>query len=187
MINIYGAVGYTYLESSCVTNPKKILILSDIHSKLKYCNNFINISEWFSKNMNKINILLEEVSREDFNLGELWSESDHTIELKNLFLNNQKNISDIDIRPYLIPFSWEIEIKENDDIFLYKYLENLNEFLYFKKYKIYKKIDNVYKSKYLKNSPLGIHFNVIKNKFKEFLNNNAPLLNYKINFIKKTN
>ncbi len=182
MRTIYGTVGYVFLLSTI--NNKKILLLSDVHSKLDYCNNFINISDWFYKNIDKVNILLEEVSRDDFKLGELWSESDHTIKLKNLFLNNKNKIVDIDIRPYLIPFSWEIEIDPQNDIFFYKYLDLINNFIYLKHYKIYKKLSNVYNSKYMKKSQLGKHLNEIKIKFKNYILKYNNLLKTKIHFIK---
>ena len=38
MKNIYGTVGYTFFYSD--KNPHFILVLSDVHSKLKYCDNF---------------------------------------------------------------------------------------------------------------------------------------------------
>jgi hypothetical protein len=55
MKNIYGTIGYTFFNSNEV--PNFILVLSDIHSKLKYCDDFIEISEWIKNNMYNINIL----------------------------------------------------------------------------------------------------------------------------------
>ncbi len=177
MTTVYGTVGYTFLKSNN-DNPTYILILADIHSKLNYCNSFIQVSEWLEKNMNNVNILLEEVSRDDFKLGELWSSSDHTNKLKNLFLNNQRKIFDIDIRPYLIPFSWELieNSSELKNMKLKKYLEQLNEFLYIKLDKIQNKIFNVYNSKYLENHKLKTHLKLIRESFNNYLFNNKSLM-----------
>jgi hypothetical protein len=178
MKNIYGTVGYTFFYSK--EKPNFILILSDIHSKLNYCENFIEISEWMKNNMNNINILLEEVSREDFVLGELWGSSEHTQNLKNLFLENQKIIHDIDIRPYIVPYSWELlkEVnnntskyswtlldKKNDNSseMLFKdYIDVVNQFLYFKLDKIKNKIPNVYNKTFLSNHPLYTHLKQLR-------------------------
>jgi len=187
MTTIYGTVGYTFLKSKEIKDPPFILILADIHSKLDYCDNFIQVSEWLKKNMSNVNILLEEVSREDFKLGELWSSSDHTIKLKNLYLNNQNKIFDIDIRPYLIPFSWELleENKNLKNITFKKYLEVLNEFLFVKLDKIKNKIYNVYNSKFLNNHKLKIHLMQIRNNFIFFLNTNKLLMdNYMYDIFK---
>ena len=90
--------------------------------------------------MYDVNILLEEISREDFKLQELWSTSEHTIKLKNLFLNNQQHIHDIDIRPYLVPFSWELVNKNDEQLKLNDYLIPLFKFLYIKSDILCKKI-----------------------------------------------
>jgi hypothetical protein len=129
--------------------------------------------------MSNVNILLEEVSREDFKLGELWSSSDHTIKLKNLYLNNQNKIFDIDIRPYLIPFSWELlsENKNLKNIIFIEYLEPLNEFLFIKSEKINYKIYNVYNREFLKNHKLKTHLIKIRDAFSIFLNTNKLLMN----------
>jgi hypothetical protein len=185
MKNIYGTIGYTFLNSNEV--PNFILVLSDIHSKLKYCDDFIEISEWIKNNMYNINILLEEVSREDFVLGELWESSDHTRKLKDLFLENKSLIHDIDIRPYLIPFSWELlknkdlsNLKMNPKIKLKFYLENVNEFLYFKLNKIRKKLPNVYNRNFVKNHKLNIQLNIIKSLFKNYIINNISFMDLDI-------
>ena len=185
MKNIYGTIGYTFLNSNEV--PNFILVLSDIHSKLKYCDDFIEISEWIKNNMYNINILLEEVSREDFVLGELWESSDHTRKLKDLFLENKSLIHDIDIRPYLIPFSWELlknkdlsNLKMNPKIKLKFYLENVNEFLYFKLNKIRKTLPHVYNRNFVKNHKLNIQLNIIKSLFKNYIINNISFMDLDI-------
>jgi hypothetical protein len=180
MTTIYGTVGYTFLKSNNETEPIYILVLSDIHSKLKYCDNYIQIADWLKENMINVNILLEEVSREDFKLGELWSSSDHTVKLKNLYLNNSKDIHDIDIRPYLVPFSWELlNEKGYENIKFKKYVNLVNDFLYVKMDKIGEKINKIYNSKYLKNHILKYHLCLIRDEFTRFLlKNNDKLETY---------
>ena len=83
-ININGSIGYTLLENG----KNKVLILSDMHSELPYCEkNGIFVSDWM-KSKTKSKILLEEVPRTDSTLKELWPSSPHTQKLKELFLSN---------------------------------------------------------------------------------------------------
>jgi hypothetical protein len=168
MTNIYGSVGYTLLRNKYNT----ILIFADVHSKLPYCENKIDISDLFKDNMNYINILLEEVPRDGVELNELWTESDHTQKLKDLFLKNSNLIHAIDIRPYLIPFSWEMcELNNKNIITLSDYIKKINNFLeltdnYFKN-----NLSLVYNEKYLMNNIyLGKHFlelHILFNSYKE--------------------
>jgi hypothetical protein len=118
MVNISGAVGYTLLRK----NNKIILVLADIHSKLIYCKNGINIDTWFNKIKNNTQLVIEEVPREGASLHELWTESYHTQSLKNFVLEEKytgknklykNNIELMDIRPYLKAFSWEIYQDKN--------------------------------------------------------------------------
>lgn len=188
MTTIYGTVGYSFFKSNDLVS-KYILVLSDIHSKLEYCDNFIQISDWLYENMNDINILLEEVSRDNFKLGELWSSSDHTIKLKDLYLNNKDNIYAIDIRPYLIPFSWEL--LENDKtlekIKLKEYISLLNDFLYLKLYKIQEKIPNIYNSNFLNKHKLKKHLYLIRNSYDDFIKKNIDLMDHDIYDIYENN
>ncbi len=169
MTNIYGSVGYTLLRNKYNT----ILIFADVHSKLPYCENKIDISDWFKDNMNFTNVLLEEVPRDGVELNELWTESEHTQKLKNLFLQNSNLIHAIDIRPYLIPFSWEMcELKtDNNIITLNNYLQKINGFLELEDDYFKKKLSLVYNEKYLiKNVHLGKHFlelHILFNSYKE--------------------
>ncbi len=99
-----GSVGYTLLEK---TN-KKVLILADIHDGVSYCErDSVMIDSWLSSKTNDNDVLLEEVLREEFKLGDLWPSSVHTGRLKKLNQDNKKIIP-VDIRPLLIPFSWEL-------------------------------------------------------------------------------
>jgi len=169
MTNIYGSVGYTLLRNKYNT----ILIFADVHSKLPYCENKIDISDWFKDNMNFTNVLLEEVPRDGVELNELWTESDHTQKLKNLFLQNSNLIHAIDIRPYLIPFSWEMcELKnDNNIITLNNYLKKISIFLELEDDYFKNNLSLVYNEKYLmKNVYLGKHFlelHILFNSYKE--------------------
>jgi hypothetical protein len=159
MTNIYGSVGYTILRNKYNT----ILVMADVHSKLSYCDNKIDVSDWFKENMNIKNILLEEVPRDGVELNELFKESEHTQKLKNLFLQNSKLIHAIDIRPYLIPFSWEMcklqDENKSCEFTLEKYLENLDIFFNFKDTYIQNNLSLVYSKKYLMTeNKLGEHF-----------------------------
>ncbi len=100
-----GSVGYTLLANT----KKKVLILADIHDGVSYCQRDSVMIDSFlsSKTDENIDVLLEEVLREQFTLGDLWPSSTHTSKLKQLNQNNKKIIP-IDIRPLLIPFSWEL-------------------------------------------------------------------------------
>uniref|UniRef100_A0A6C0HUL1 Uncharacterized protein n=1 Tax=viral metagenome TaxID=1070528 RepID=A0A6C0HUL1_9ZZZZ len=103
-----GSVGYTLLEKT----KKRVLILADIHDGVSYCKrDSVMIDTWLSSKTDDNDVLLEEVLREGFKLGDLWPLSVHTGRLKELNKNNKKIIP-IDIRPFLIPFSWEILLND---------------------------------------------------------------------------
>jgi hypothetical protein len=168
-INLYGSIGYTFLTNHSIY-PTHILVLSDNHSKLKYCNNYIMISEWLKNKMHINHILLEEVEREGKIFEELFTESDHTQKLKTLFINNSKLIHAIDIRPLLIPFSWEILEKYSikNDISLFSYLE---------------KIDIYFDSKKIIDQKCQIHFTIIRNIYLKFKIKYDSYFNKKITYI----
>lgn len=178
MKTIYGTIGYTIMERS----NNKIIILADMHDKLPNCSDDeIIISDWFKSKFNTSDILLEEVPRDNVDLQELWSNSPHTQKLKKLFLDNPNIIDAIDIRPFMIPYSWEI-VDEMNDCSLKSYLKGIDIFYSLKDSYIRKKTKN-YKKKYLKNTDLGKHFLIIKNKYKLFLENNNKYLYKNIKFI----
>ena len=154
--NLYGLIGYTYLRNN-TNNPKFILVLSDNHSKLSYCNNYKMISEWLKEKMYSNNILLEEIPRNnDLRLKELFSSAEHTQKLKEIFLNNPKLIQGIDIRSLYINFSWELlELTKMPDVTLKSYLE---------------KIDNFYNFNYDKKSEYYIQFKIIQNIYFDYKN-----------------
>ena len=160
MTTIYGILGYSFLKKNLFNNY--VLILSDMHDKMKYCNKpFINISDWLSSKLDSSDILLEEVNNNnDSKLHSLWDSSIHTKQLKELFLNNSEIIHAIDIRPSLIPFSWEIlenDIIENNiiNISLKEYLQIIDSFL------INNKIN-------LSNQKIINHLNLIKKEYNKF-------------------
>uniref|UniRef100_A0A6C0D967 Uncharacterized protein n=1 Tax=viral metagenome TaxID=1070528 RepID=A0A6C0D967_9ZZZZ len=191
MINLYGSIGYTYLESINNQNPRNILLLSDMHSQLSYCSDSIKISDWFMNKLDSNNILLEEVPREDVKLKELFSEAEHTQDLKNMYLNNSDIIHALDIRPFLIPFSWELielslrggglENSQEQDINLLKYLNLIEDFYNFKHDKVSKYLGEIYNQDYIKNNKyLGSHMQVIYNGYLEYKKNNSRFLNQEI-------
>ena len=181
MKNIYGSIGYTILKNALNTH---ILIFADSHDQLIKCDNNIDIAKWLeSKLKKKTKILLEEVSRnENLKLQELWPKSEHTQSLKKLFLNNVNKINPVDIRPFLIPFS--LELDANDDIILHKYLNDIDLFFSLKHPFFIKKI-NLYNINIIDNTNIGNHYIIIKKKYYDFLHNNNKLLNHKINDIIK--
>ncbi len=136
-----GTIGYTLLENTDIN--KKILILADIHDGVKYCEkDSMMIDNWLGLQTNDENneVLLEEVVREDFKLSDLWPNSIHTRRLQSLNQNNTKIIP-IDIRPLLIPFSWETVNTKNilGEVLLSNYLIGLDNVYNFKSTKFMKK------------------------------------------------
>jgi hypothetical protein len=188
MINIYGSIGYTYLESMNNQYPKNILLLSDMHSQLSYCSNYTKISEWFMNKSKSNNILLEEVPREDVKLKELFSEADHTQDLKKMYLDNPTIIHALDIRPFLVPFSWELIELDLPNITLLKYLIFIEDFYDFKHDKISEYLEDIYNLEYTKNNKyLNAHMQVIHNGYLEYKQRNLKLLNQSILEIYKNN
>ena len=189
-LNINGSIGYTYLQDS----KNKILILADMHSTLPYCNNGVFVSDWIN-NKNKSKILLEEVPRTDTILKELWPTSIHTQKLKELYLNS-KIIDGVDIRPFLISFSWElledpnIEVrrrKEMESSSLYDYFKFISLFFNLKHEYIMKNLNKIYTKDFLQSSLLGKHFIRIKNETKKFIQDNDLLFNKPVYILMRTN
>lgn len=175
MLYLQGTIGYTIFINP--STNKKIIIFADMHDKLPPCpfNNSIKISQWFEKKFKTAKILLEEVTRnKNMQLEALWDSSEHTNDLKTLFLSNQNEIEAIDIRPYLIPFSWEVVEQSTD-----KHMKLKN---YFKDFVKFLKLDiNLLQVKNkinsIKNNNLKEHLNKIKKKFLNYLINNKKKLN----------
>ena len=180
---ISGSIGVTILKK----NNKNIIILADDHSNSSYCDNdhknHKSIKEYLEKELNDGDqILLEEVPRDGFNLQELWPESPHTQELKEYFLSEDK-IDGIDIRPYIIPFSYDLleSDKKLENYPMKEYINLIDEFFNLKG-KFYNKIifKNI-KNLQIKNSGLGKNFKFLFDKFKklqEKINNENYTIGY---------
>jgi hypothetical protein len=137
-INISGSVGYILFKHNKL--DLYVLVLSDVHDGVSYCNqDSIMIDKWLAmKDSN--NVLLEESVRELLELKRLWPNAEHTSRLNKLNYNNEK-ITPIDIRPLLIPFSWEI-VNDDDSlskVTLNEYISIINDFFYYKNKKFMKK------------------------------------------------
>lgn len=186
MKNLYGTIGYTILTNTKTNN--KIIVFADRHDKLPTCNNKTKIADWFGQKLQTSKILLEEVPRNSVNLEELWSDSEHTQDLKKLYLENSNDIEGLDIRPLLIPFSWELtQVSEPaHNINIKKYLEKINGFFTVKNAYLLENLPN-YKIDKLKGSKLGIHFLAIKDNFKKILENNREFLYFSVHTIRTIN
>jgi hypothetical protein len=183
MIYLHGTIGYTIFINP--NTKKKIVVFADMHDKLPPCTfpNSIKISKWFKKKFSVAKLLLEEVDRENNNmvLDGIWDKvKDHTYDLKMLFLENQNIIVPVDIRPFLILFSWEV-INDVEDIELKNI--NLNQYINiiipFFKLEIY----FLKNKKHYINTKLKIHLDGIIKKLYKFLLNNKNLLNKKVLYI----
>ena len=179
-----GSVGFTLLFNKDLN--KAILLLADVHDGVSYCKrDSVMIDKWLSSKTMSNDILLEEAVREELSLTDLWPGAEHTQRLKSLNKTNQK-IKPIDIRPLLIPYSWELLNKidnvEQKNMLLNKYLQNIDNFYNFKKTKLMMKYivpevkqlhqnatDNIKKL-------LLLHFEEMKDYYKDYRNNNKEYL-----------
>jgi hypothetical protein len=178
MATIYGSVGYTVL----MRPGFKVIVYADKHDNNIGCNNTIDMAGWMKTKFTSSNIILEEVPRnEESKLEELWPTSYHTKNLKNLYLENPHIIKGSDIRTYLIPYSWELDVHSVD---LFEYVKNIDEFFSLKNEYCIKTLPNYKK---LQHTLLGKHFRVLKDNFKNFLNKYQLLLVETTNTIKKNN
>jgi hypothetical protein len=188
---ILGNIGIVCLEKKIDNKLKKILIFSDAHSGHRYCtNSTITIADFIkSKLNNKNQILLEEVERNNLELKELWPDSEHTQDLKKLYLENADKIIPIDIRPYLRDFSWELlEIDKNlGKISFFKYMIKFKNFFTNKKNFIYIKVKKLVKDNLIMKSTVKKHLKYLYFKLKKFLKENKNFLNKDINYIYKNN
>ena len=186
MTTIYlnGSIGYTLLVKENI----KILILADMHSKLPYCKeNGIFISDWFKiinkyiKDTQNCLFLLEEVPRIGIELKELWPSSPHTQKLKDLYINNSHIIQGLDIRPLIIPFSWELALESNAPSLNLKEYLNLIELFFTLNLKFInddlKFINTIF---FLKKNYLGIHYLNLKKKVRLFIKTNKYYLSKNI-------
>ena len=143
---ISGAIGITILERSINGITKKVIIFADNHNNSNYCGESFstsyNIIKLLEKKKYNSHILLEEVKRSNNSkLKELWSSNEHTVELKNFYLNNTSTITPIDIRQYLYVVSWELLDDKTREFTMKKLLDNLFKFDTFNEtYQIQKKV-----------------------------------------------
>jgi hypothetical protein len=179
---LYGTIGYTVLKNRNIN--KKLIIFSDKHDFLPSCENKIDIDMWLKKKYKSIKILLEEVPRENVNLQELWTDGTHTKSLKAAFLDNTYNITGVDIRPLLIPYSWETE--SNDERPFKEYIKNINNFFCVRETYLSNHLEN-YKVDRLKDTPLGKHFKCIKDNYDKLLTEYGIHLKESIQNIKNNN
>jgi hypothetical protein len=186
MSNIYlnGSIGYTLL----IKNNIKILILADMHSNLPYCKkDGIFISDWF-KNKYNSRILLEEVPRVGPILKELWPSSPHTQKLKEEYIKNSHIIQGVDIRPLLIPFSWELACnEETPTLNLKEYLELINLFFTLKLDFIKNDLKHIYSNEFLKKKKIGKHFLILKRIITFLIKKNKNYLDKDIKDVIKDN
>ena len=180
-----GSVGYTLLKHKSLN--KYIFLLADIHDGVSYCSNdSIMIDRWLSLKDNN-DILLEEAVRESFELTDLWPGAEHTQRLKQLNKSNKK-IKPVDVRPLLIPFSWELlgdndnDNKEQSNMTLEDYILFINNIFNYKKSKLMmayfvpslKKLNKEGDDK-MKQLLLH-HFEEMKELYMEFINDNKSKL-----------
>lgn len=130
---ISGSIGITILKKEYNNGIKYILLFSDKHAEVLYCDkNSITITEFLKENMTKHQVLLEEVPRvNNVELEQLWSGEKHTMNLKNLYLENKYLITPVDLRPLLLPVSFElIDLNRYDfvEFTIGEYLNTLDEF-----------------------------------------------------------
>ena len=185
MINLYGSIGYNLLKNK----NKYILVLADMHSQLSYCSDYKKISEWLLSKIKNSNILLEEVPRDNVELKGIFEDADHTRDLKNMFLKNPNIIHALDIRPFLIPFSWEIiQFNSNIDIKLIEYLKLIDNFYSFNHIKFKELLDDIYTPEYINATKLKLQYDVIKNSFRlDYKEKYKSNLNKSISYLFKNN
>lgn len=172
MYKISGAIGVVSLKRNFNDLTKKVTIYSDNHSDMEYCKESFsdgnNIKNLFIKEKYKSQLLLEEVERNDkSDLKELWSSSEHTIALRDLYLKNKDIIEPIDIRQYLYIFSWELMDSKTEDILMKKYIENFVKFFDMKPVipNLKEKIKNIK----FKSTGIANYFNKLKYKFNNII------------------
>lgn len=181
MTIFYGTIGYVLLSSP--NEDRYVLILSDSHSQLPYCGNYIEISDWFKQNINKLNVklLLEEVPRtKDINLIDIFPNAEHTANLKKLYLDNPSLIHAIDIRNYLIPYSWETKMLVSSNETLKEYLLLIEDFFNFKNVDINKYLDYNLNEQINSVKELKNNFDLIINKYNELKKINEKYMNQPI-------
>jgi hypothetical protein len=162
---VRGAIGYTILKSK----KNKIMVIADMHDIKEKCGDMF-ISDWLKRQEN-FKLLLEEVPPSEVNLKELWSGADHTIKLRELYVNNIEKIVGLDIRGELVKFSWEL-MKDMyfPPMTLQEYLTYLEQFFNFEHEFFLKDIPEIYNEEILldKEIRMSIQFEFCFNKYKKF-------------------
>lgn len=181
-LNLNGSIGYTLV----VKDDIKLLILADNHSLLDYCKtDGIFVSDWL-KNKPNSKILLEEVPRVGHNLEELWPLSPHTQKLKDSYIKNSHIIQGVDIRPFLIPFSWELA-SDKENVNLKEYLKSIDLFFSLKLDFIKDDLKYIYSENFLKKKKIGKHFLILKSILMLFVKKNKINLDKNIKDLMKDN
>jgi hypothetical protein len=181
MISIYGAIGYTLLKNG----KTKVLVIADKHDDIEQCSSDTDIADWMGSKTNS-SILLEEPPRNDMmELKELWPDSYHTQKLKKLYLSKPNIIKGIDIRPYMIPYSWNL-VDSTNNMTLFEYITDLNNFFSIKNDYCLKNLP-IYKKMSKKETKIGKHFLELKNEFYEMMKKNKENLYDTILEIKDNN
>ena len=185
MKNIYGSIGYTLLKKENI-----IIVFADKHDSIPTCKDNIDMANWFKTKFKTSIILLEEIPRKkESKILELWDQSQHTKMLKDLYLENPSIVKPVDIRHYLLPFSWEIINTESIyDITLTKYMLDIDRCLSMKNQYLLANC-KLYDAKKLIYLQLGKHFLVIKDIFKKLIikGDKLNILNNKIIKVRENN
>jgi hypothetical protein len=175
-VNIYGAIGYTILKD----DNHKILIFSDRHDELADCTGkhieMNDLLEAISEN-DDTKVLLEEVDRTSrTNKIILAFPSPHTSALMNTFIKNQDDILGVDIRPFLMRYTLSLYNDKHNDMTLYKYFYEINQFYMLENEILKTKLGDLYSEDKLQNTKIGIHFMYIKQICINFINKNIDNL-----------
>lgn len=174
MYNLSGAIGVTKLKRNINDRIKKVFVFADNHSRIEYCGkNFestFNMKDLFIKEKYKSQLLLEEIKRKDDDkLKELWSNSEHTIALKNMYLENKDIIEPIDIRQYLYVFSWELLDETTEEISIKKYLINFHKLFNYQI--VIPELEEKLKNLKFKSTGINKYFKSIKKEFNNIIKN----------------
>lgn len=190
-MDLSGAMGYSLLESPLnnITKKKiKVLLFSDIHDGVSYCDarNSSTIAEFLKSRKGDSKILLEESTQKEVKLKSLWPNSKHTQELKKLAYMNDDIIS-FDIRPLLVPFSWELINPENEfsdesfgNITLSKYLHLIEEFFNKKSLAFTKYVNPELLKITFQKKKVNIHYKELYRNYNNFKKTNIQLLDKKL-------
>jgi|SaaInlV_165m_DNA_2_1040747.scaffolds.fasta_scaffold14773_3 hypothetical protein len=168
---ISGSIGYSLLEQY----NKKVLIFADIHDGVSYCqNDSLGISDLFKNRTTSSQVLLEEVIHEKIKLKDLWPNAKHTQELKTLARENPDKIVSVDIRPFLVIYSWELidTCERLGKYTLFEYIQPLEDFFQ-KRGKLYTQYISKELEKNKNNTKVNEHLKEINEYYDNFKKNIA--------------